>query len=93
MGSDMCIRDRVPGREKDSALSAAYRLVSALATQARSRTRSDATRARIAPSNERARIASLRVRLRTSVAGAETRRYAAESASRGSGARPTATAR
>jgi hypothetical protein len=41
----------------------------------------------------RARVASLRVRLRTSVAGAETRRYAAESASRGSGARPTATAR
>jgi len=56
----------------------------------------DAMRARSFDGAMRARVASLRVRLRTSVAGAETRRYAAESASRGSrgsGARPTATAR
>ena len=53
----------------------------------------DAARARSFDGAMRARVAALRVRLRTSVAGAETRRYAAERASRGSGARPTATAR
>ena len=64
-----------------------------MAAKATPQAGADAMRARSFDGAMRARVASLRVRLRTSVAGAETRRYAAESASRGSGARPTATAR